>query len=143
RGGDMGQGRDTLQRFYDQVANGGNLDAVDELVADDFVEHEEFPGLPPTKDGVRQLFALSHAAFTNFHMEPEQWVEDGGMVVAWLRATGTHTGEFMGIPASGNAIDFQLVDLCRIHGGQIVEHWGLSDTLTMMQQLGAIPGPPG
>jgi steroid delta-isomerase-like uncharacterized protein len=139
----MGESRDTVQRFYDEVANGGNLDALDGLIADDFVEHEQFPGLPPTKEGVRLLFAQSHAAFTSFHMEPEHWVEEGDMVVAWLRATGTHTGEFMSIPPSGNPIDFELVDLCRVRDGQIVEHWGVSDTLTMMQQLGAVPGPPG
>jgi len=135
--------KDVLARMYDEAINGGNLDLIDELLSDDFVEHEEFPGLDNTRDSVKTLFGVAQGAFANFRMEPTQFVSEGDLVVAWVRMKGTHTGEFMGIPASGNELDLELVDMVRVRDGQIVEHWGVSDSLAMMQQLGAAPPPPG
>ena len=132
-----------MQRFYDEVVNEGNLNVIDELLSETFVEHEEFPGLPPTREGVKLLFAAARDAFADFRMDAWQYVEEGDLVVAWVRMTGTHRGEFMGIPASGNAIDLPLVDMARARDGRFVEHWGISDTMLMLQQLGAIPAPPG
>jgi steroid delta-isomerase-like uncharacterized protein len=134
--------KDILARMYDEAINGGNLDLIDELLSDDFVEHEEFPGLDDTRDSVKKLFGMAQGAFTNFRMEPTQFVSEGDLVVAWVRMKGTHTGEFMGIPASGNELDLELVDMVRVRDGKIVEHWGVSDSLAMMQQLGAAPQPP-
>jgi predicted ester cyclase len=76
-------------------------------------------------------------------MEPTQFVSEGDLVVAWVRMKGTQTAEFMGIPASGKELDLELVDMVRVRDGKIVEHWGVSDSLAMMQQLGAAPPPPG
>jgi steroid delta-isomerase-like uncharacterized protein len=134
--------KEILGQLYEAI-NGGNLDHVDEIVGDDFVEHEEFPGFPPTREGVKQLFAAAREAFADFRMDAQQYVEEGDLVVAWVQMTGTQRGEFMGIPASGNAIELSLADMVRVRDGKIVEHWGVSDTLLMMQQLGAIPAPPG
>ena len=138
----MAGNKETLERLYEAI-NSGNLDQVDQVLGDDFVEHEEFPGFPPTREGVKQLFSVAREAFADFRMEATQFVEEGDLVVAWVQMTGTHRGEFMGIPASGNAIDLPLADMVRVRDGRIVEHWGISDTLVMMQQLGAMPAPPG
>ena len=84
------------------------------------------------------------AAFPDLRMEPEDVLASGDKVVARTRGTGTHRGEFMGIPASGKSIDVELIDIMRFgEDGLVTEHWGVFDALTMMQQLGAIPeGPP-
>jgi len=75
-------------------------------------------------------------------MEPLDVLSSGDKVVARVRATGTHQGEFMGIPASGKSFDVQLIDIIRFDDdGLAHEHWGVFDALAMMQQLGAIPGP--
>lgn len=110
------------------------------------MEHEEIPGLEPTREGVTQMFRMYRAAFPDLHMELEEALPSGDKVVGRVRATGTHTGEaFMGIPASGKRIDTQLIDIMRIEDGRAREHWGVMDALSMMQQLGAIPAeaPPG
>jgi len=130
--------KSTVRRFYDEI-NAGNHGVIDELIADDMVEHEEFPGLEPTKDGVRQFFAMFRSAFPDFRMEPQQLIADGDLVCARVAMTGTHQGEFMGIPPSGRRIDVQLVDIIRVRDGEFAEHWGVMDSMTMMQQLGAVP----
>jgi predicted ester cyclase len=115
------------------------------MLADGFVEHEEMPGLTPTKEGVIDLFRMYTAAFPDLRMTPEDVLPSGDKVVARVRVTGTHQGEFLGMPATGSAVDVQLIDIIRFgEDGLAHEHWGVLDTLTMMQQLGAVPDtPPG
>ncbi len=124
--------------------NSGDLDGFIASMADDMVEHEQAPGLEPTKEGVAQFFRMWTAAFPDLRMEPQDVVADGDRVAVRLRITGTHQGDFMGMPASGRGIDVGAIDIMRFgDDGLVHEHWGVSDALTMMQQLGAIPaGPP-
>ena len=126
------------RRFYSEVS-AGNLDVCDELVADDFVDHEEFPGISSDKAGVKQFFAMLRAAFPDVRVEPQEVFAEGELVCARAIMTGTHQGEFMGAPATGKRIEVQLIDILRVRDGQAREHWGLMDAMTMMQQLGAIP----
>jgi steroid delta-isomerase-like uncharacterized protein len=131
----------TMTRLYELIS-AGDIDGFGDLVADDFVEHEETPGLEPSKEGVKQLFNMYRAAFPDLRMEVEDTLASGDKVVARVRATGTQQGEFMGMPASGKSVDVQLIDIIRFgDDGLAKEHWGLFDALGMMQQLGAIPAP--
>jgi steroid delta-isomerase-like uncharacterized protein len=128
-----------MRRAYELIS-AGDVDAFGDLLADDFVEHEELPGLEPGKDGVKTFFRMYIAAFPDLRMDPEDVLESGDKVVARVRATGTHRGEFIGVPATGKAIDVQLIDIIRFGGdGLAREHWGVFDTMTMMRQLGALP----
>jgi len=83
------------------------------LLADGFIEHEETPGLAPTKEGVLQFFRMYRAAFPNLRMDPEDVLASGDKVVARVRATGTHEGELMGMPGTGKSVDVQLIDIMR------------------------------
>lgn len=129
-----------LLRFYDEVS-AGNLGALDELMADDMVEHERFPGLEPTKEGVMQLFAIYRSAFPDLRMQAHEVIAEGDLVCARIVSTGTHRGEFMGIPATGRRIEVETIDMARVRDGRATEHWGVTDSLTMMQQLGVLPEP--
>jgi len=132
----------TVRRLYD-LLSAGDVDRFGELLADDFVEHEETPGLAPTKEGVKAFFRMYLAAFPDLRMEPEDVLVSGDKAVARVRATGTNQGEFMGIPATGRSVDVQLIDIFRFGDGLVREHWGVIDALAMMQQLGVVPeGPP-
>jgi steroid delta-isomerase-like uncharacterized protein len=135
---------ETMRRAYDLI-NAGDVDGFGELLADDFIEHEETPGLEPTKVGVIAFFRMYIAAFPDLHFEAEDVLASGDKIVARARATGTHEGEFMGIPPTGKSIDVQLVDIVRFgDDGLGHEHWGVFDAMAMMQQLGVIPvGAPG
>jgi steroid delta-isomerase-like uncharacterized protein len=133
----------TARRLYDRI-NAGDIDGFARNLADDFVEHEETPGLAPTKDGVQAFFRMQLAGFPDLRMEVEDVVADGARVVARVRFTGTHRGEFMGMPATGKKVDVQLIDMFRFgDDGLVDEHWGVIDALAMMQQLGVVPAGPG
>lgn len=134
----------TMKRLYDLI-NAGDIDGFGELLAEDFVEHEELPGLEPSKEGVKQLFHMYRAAFPDLRMEVQDVLVSGDKAVARVRATGTHQGEFLGMAATGKSVDVQLIDITRFgDDGLAREHWGVFDALAMMQQLGAIPQtPPG
>jgi steroid delta-isomerase-like uncharacterized protein len=129
----------TMRRLYDLI-NAGDIDGFGELLDEDFVEHEETPGLEPTKDGVKQFFHMYRSAFPDLRMEAQDVLVSGDKVVARARATGTHQGEFLGMPATGKRVDVQLIDIIRFgDDGLAREHWGVVDALAMLQQLGAIP----
>jgi predicted ester cyclase len=131
----------TMRRLY-ALISAGDIDAFGEHLSDGFVEHEDLPGLEPSKEGVKQMFRMYRAAFPDLRLEAEDVLASGDKVVARARATGTHQGEFMGIPATGNRVDVQLIDITRFgEDGLALEHWGVLDALSMMQQLGAIPAP--
>ena len=133
----------SIQRLYDLI-NAGDIDGFGRLLADDFVERDEIPGLPPTKEGVVQYFRLLLSAFPDMKMDVQGSFASGDKAVARLRVSGTHKGEFMGIPATGNLVSMNLIDITRFgDDGLAREHWGVADQLALMQQLGVIPaGPP-
>ena len=132
----------TARSIYDFL-NAGDIDGFGGLLADDFVEHEETPGLAPTKAGVTDFFRMQRAAFPDMLMDVQDVIASGDKVVVRARYTGTHQGEFMGMPATGKSVDLQLIDIFRLGSdGLVREHWGVYDTLLMMQQLGAVPAGP-
>ena len=83
-----------------------------------------------------------HSAFPDLQMNVEDMIAEGDKVVARVRMSGTHQGEFMGIDPTGNRVEISGIDILRVADGKIVEHWGNFDDLGMMQQLGVIEQPP-
>ncbi len=132
----------TVRKFYALISD-GDIDGFGAMLADDFVEHEETPGLAPTKEGVVEFFRIQRAAFPDMRMEAADVLVDGDKVVVRGRMTGTHDGELMGMPATGRKVDVQLIDIIRFaDDGLAHEHWGVFDLMAMMQQLGAVPDAP-
>jgi steroid delta-isomerase-like uncharacterized protein len=129
----------TARRLYELI-NAGDIEGFSRLMADDFVEHNETPGVAPTKDGVKQFFQMQRAAFPDMRMEVEDVFASGDKAVARVRYTGTNQGAFMAMPATGKTVDVQLIDMFRFGSdGLVREHWGVVDMLAMMQQLGVAP----
>jgi predicted ester cyclase len=132
-----------MRRMYEEIHNKGNMAAVDELVAANFVDHNApDPGLPPGPEGIKQTFTMFHNAFPDFHVTVEDMLAEGDKVVARLTITGTHKGDLIGIAPTGKQVTLGVIDIARIAGGKMVERWGQEDMLGMMQQLGVVP-PPG
>ena len=135
------QNKAMFRRMVEEMFNQGNLSVVDEVMAADFVEHEELPpGLPGGLEGVKVLTAQLREAFPDFKAVIEDLVAEGDRVVSRMVWTGTQKGEFMGIPPTGKSISVEVIDIVRVDGGKFVEHWGIMDNMTMMQQLGVMPG---
>ena len=133
--------KDLMDRFYAEVVNGGKLDVIDELLAPDFVEHEEVPGLPKDREGVKQFFGMFRAAFPDVTFTVEAAIAENDLVAARVTIRGTHQGEFMGIPATGRAVEFQAMDLVQFADGAATAHWGVTDMVAMLTQLGVMPEP--
>jgi steroid delta-isomerase-like uncharacterized protein len=130
---------DLMRRIYDLI-NAGDINGFGDLLADDFVEHEVTPGLAPSKDGVKQFFTMYVAAFPDLRFTADDILPSGDQVVARVTATGTNTGDFMGMPATGKSVSVQLIDIIRFgDDGLAHDHWGVVDTMAMMQQLGVVP----
>jgi steroid delta-isomerase-like uncharacterized protein len=132
----------TLRSAYARI-NAGDIDGFGELLADDFVEHDEVPGLPPTKEGVLAYFGSLLTAFPDMRMDVEDLIASENKAVARVKAMATHQGEFMGVPPTGKAVEIQLIDIMRFDdAGLVCEHWGVADMLSLMQQLGVVPAGP-
>ena len=127
------------RRMYKEVVNEGNIELIDEMVSADVIEHEEMPGLEPNREGVKQFFTMFRSAFPDLRFHVEELLASGDKVVARLLIQGTHKGEFMGMAPTGKKINVKAIDILRMADGKVAEHWGVTDTMTMMQQLGAIP----
>jgi steroid delta-isomerase-like uncharacterized protein len=125
-----------IQRFYDEAINGKKLELIDEMVAADLVEHEELPIAASGREGVKQFFSLLQTAFPDFRMNVEDIIVEGDKGVVRATLTGTHRGEFMGIPATGKGVSVTVIDIVRLSEGRVAEHWGVTDSAAMMEQLG-------
>jgi steroid delta-isomerase-like uncharacterized protein len=130
-----------VRRFIEEVQNKKNMDVFDELNADDFVNLSAPPGMPADKAGGKMYLGGFLSAFPDSQVTIDDMIAEGDRVATKKTFTGTHTGEFMGIPASGNRVTLQFVDILRLRDGRIIEHWLSMDQLSFMQQLGVIPTP--
>jgi steroid delta-isomerase-like uncharacterized protein len=129
----------TMRAAYERI-NAGDIAGFGDLVADDFVEHDEVPGLPPTKQGVLEYFRILLTAFPDMKMNVEDLIASGDKAVARVKAAATHKGEFMGVPPTGAHAEIRLIDIMRFDdAGLIREHWGVADMLSLMHQLGVVP----
>jgi steroid delta-isomerase-like uncharacterized protein len=125
-----------LERINEEAFNRGDVDALDELVADDFVEHDPMPGMSPDREGLKAMIRGLHAAFPDFHTEVEDRIVAGDKVVERWCSTGTQEGEFMGIPPTNRHVEVHGMDISRLADGRLVEHWTQLDMMSMVQQLG-------
>ena len=127
------------RRFNDEVFTQGKMEVLDEIVADDFVEHQAMPDMPEGKDGLRAFTEMFRAAFPDLKVETLATAVDGDEV--WIHSvmTGTHEGELMGIAPTGKKVTLAMFDRVKTRDGKAVEHWGVSDDLGMMTQLGIVP----
>jgi steroid delta-isomerase-like uncharacterized protein len=128
-------------RFYDEVVNAGDTAVIEELLADDYVDHQEVPGIPSTRDGVRQWFEMMRGAFPDLKMTVLRMVAEDDELWVHFRAMGTHKGEFMGMPPTDSKFDVEGFDRVRIKDGKAIEHWNVTDSMAMMEQLGLAPLP--
>ena len=138
------QNKALIRQMVEEVFNKGNFDKVDEYLAPNFVEHEELPpGIPRGREGLKVLTAMMRSAFPDFKATFHDVITEGDKVVIRMTWSGTQKGEFMGIPPTGKSISIGVIDIIRVTGDKGVEHWGVMDSMLMMQQLGAIPAPEG
>ncbi|MFE9933087.1 ester cyclase [Streptomyces sp. NPDC005533] len=128
-----------VRRFYAEIDK-GNVEAMDELVAEDYRDHSPppFPGLGSGREGLKQAFRLFWEATPGTHVIEDQ-IAEGDKVVTRLTARGVHQGDLPGIPATGNQLTMTGTVIHRIENGRLAEKWSDKDVLGFLQQLGVIP----
>ena len=128
-----------MKRFNDEIMSQGKLEVIDELVSEDLVEHAAPPGVPANREGVRMFVQMFRDAFPDMKVTTIAVVVDGDE--AWMHSsfTGTHKGELMGIPPTNKKVEVTQFDRVKFKDGKAIEHWGLSDDMGMMTQLGVAP----
>ncbi len=130
-----------IRRFYQEIDE-GNLDAMDELVAENYLDHSAppFPGIGPGREGLKQSFRMFWDATPGRHVIEDQ-VAEGDKVVTRLTAYGIHQRDLAGIPATGRQVTMTGTVIHRIENGKIAEKWSDKDTLGLLRQLGVLPMP--
>lgn len=118
----------------------GRAEVIDELVANDIVDHGAFEGMPAGREGVKALFGAIHGAFSDLKITVNRAVADGDLVVVHVTNSATMTGDFAGMPATGKHATWEAIHIDRISDGKVSEHWVVQDQLGMLQQLGLVPG---
>jgi steroid delta-isomerase-like uncharacterized protein len=125
-----------VRRFYEEVINGRNVEVIDELLTPDGVDYTfGSQGVEASK----QFFRMLHKAFADLRVEVHDVIAEGELVAARVTYSGTHQGEFVGIPATGRQARTSGVDLFRMQDGRQAEHWGGPDMASLLQQLGVMP----
>lgn len=128
------------ERFNDEVFQKRNVDAIDQLLTDDFVEHTPAPGQATDRKGAKEFMGMMMNAFPDLEYRMEMQIAEGDTVSSVGTLTGTHREAFMGVPATGKKISVQMMDTAKVRNGKFAEHWGLADMASMMAQLG-VPTP--
>ena len=130
----------TVRSFIEETFNKGNLSAVDELIAEDYVNHTgaiEVRG----RDGMKACVTTLRTAFPEYHCAIEDQIAEGDEVVTRWTVRGTQDGELMGIPPTGKHVSLPGIVIDRLANGRLVETWHQADVLGMLQQLGVVPTP--
>lgn len=130
-----------VRRFFDEVVSNGNLRVVDELCSPDYRAHATLSGPDAIdRDQMKELVTSFRSSFPDARITIEDIVAEGDLVAARLMERGTHGGEFKGIPPTGRQVTYGSMTFLRIVDKKIVDHWGLLDMPSLLQQLGGTPG---
>jgi steroid delta-isomerase-like uncharacterized protein len=130
--------KQVVRRFYEELWNRGNFDAADELISPDYIRHDLRPGeAPPGPAGQKAVAEKFRAGFPDVRLEVEALVAEGNLVAARWSMSGTHTGHWGDVAATGRKVRFTGVNFFRIVDGMIAEIWNVRDDLGLREQLGA------
>lgn len=129
--------KEIIETLCTTVFQRHDFSRLDEIMRDDYIQHN--PDVPQGKAGFKQFFEVTFKAMPDFSYSIKQIVAEGDRVMMYCSTSGTHTGgEWLGKPATGNRINFDVVDIFRIQDGKIAEHWDVADTFSLFKQLGII-----
>ena len=127
------------RRLYEEIYIRKNSAAIEQFFATNWVCHPSPPGMPSGLKGMKQWHDLNNKAIPDMQVKLEDMVAEGDKVACRWTATGTHEGEFMGVPATNKQISLSGIHIDLITSGKVAETWNYSDMLGVMQQLGVIP----
>jgi len=128
-----------VRRFYEEIDK-GNIGVLDELIADDYIDHNPppFPGLADGREGLKQAFRIFQHATPGYHRIEDQ-IAENDRVVTRLTSIGKHEGDLPGAPRTGNDLKLTSITIHRVVNGKLVEKWSEKDVIGVLQQIGVMP----
>jgi steroid delta-isomerase-like uncharacterized protein len=129
-----------MTQLYDAY-NAKDWDKISTFIAADYVEHNPMPNQKPGLEGMKETFTMMTSAFPDFKVTANKIIAEGDHVCNYYTVTATHQGDWMGMPATGKAMNVDGIEIVRIADGKVVEHWEVFDAVKMMQQLGVMEEP--
>jgi steroid delta-isomerase-like uncharacterized protein len=132
---------ETIRAFIEEVLNQGRFERMNDLVLENFVELDPLPGQQQGREGLKAVLVGFRAAFPDIYWTISEQISEGDKVVTRFTWTGTHRDIFLGVPATGRRVEVKGVVIDRLESGKMADSRILMDTLSLMQQLGVLPGP--
>lgn len=126
-----------VRRVIEDVQRDGNFASFEKLFAASYVDRTAFPGFASDREGTRNIYLALRKAFAGFRAVIHRQVAEGDLVTAHKTYHGKHVGEFNGVGPTDRDITFEVIDIMRVHDGQITDHWGVTDIGTLMLQISA------
>jgi len=127
-----------IVRHYQEIYNRNDLDALSEVMSENLLTPRIMPGIPTGIEGAKAAHRIMLTGFPDYQTIIDDLFAEGDKVVARITMSGTHTGNFMGIPPTGKYVSFTGMYIARLANGKIVEHWGEEDGVSLLQQLGVL-----
>jgi predicted ester cyclase len=138
------ENKELVRRYIQAIDDNQTSDwsILDEYIAEDFVAHNPAaPGVSLDREGMKRAAEIFRVATPGTHEITLQVAEDD-LVVSHVLGRGVHAGELLGIPATNKEVETEGIAIHRIRDGKIVEYWSVTDVVRVLQQVGALPGPP-
>ncbi|HWK06663.1 MAG TPA: ester cyclase [Puia sp.] len=127
-----------VRRFNKKFIEEGNLDSFKDLIDDEFINHTAMAGVDPGPEGmITVINNMLRTAFPDLTVTIYEQVAEGDLVTTRKAISGTHTGPFMGVPATGRPVTINVMDMVRIKNGKYYEHWGINTMQVVLAQLSA------
>ena len=130
------------RRIWEEIFPACDAEALAEVIAVDSVDHSAPPDEPQGFEGAKRAMLWLARVFSDQRWQIHKVVAESDIVVLYCTHHARHTGELMGIPPTGRVVAYDYVHIVRFLGGQVVEHWGIRDDMTLMRQLGVLPERP-
>lgn len=136
--GDMSTNKETLMNFYKALGE-GQLDALDNVLVEDWVTHDANPGQEQGREGFKKFIPAVAASFSDFTWTVEEMIEEGNVIVARSTFSGVHSGAFMGHEATGKPFTAKAIDVHHFNDAGMVTHtYHLEDWIAVLAQIGAL-----
>jgi predicted SnoaL-like aldol condensation-catalyzing enzyme len=136
--GNEKKNKEQVENFVADVFVNHDLSDLGRYLREDYIQHN--PDVAQGREGFRQFFDITFRAIPDFRYTLRKIVAEGDYVFVHCTTTGTHTGTWIGQPATGNALNFDVVDMFRLQDGLIAEHWDVADTLSLFTAIGKVKG---
>ncbi len=133
----LNQNKTLITRYFEEVWNQGNIEVLDKIIAPNYINHSPgMPNPPPGPEGLKPIVIAIRQAFPNLKYVIENMVVSDEQVAVHTVMHGTHEGDFFGIAPTHKVIKVAQMQIERIHQNQIIEHWRITDDITLLRQLG-------